>query len=59
MGCRPLALVRGGGGRVNPDKFPHGTSQQRRTWLTTGPRSGEPAGCATFSDPIRPRRLEA
>jgi predicted metalloprotease len=37
------------GGRVNPDSFTHGTSEQRRAWFETGYSSGEPADCDTFS----------
>ena len=36
-------------GRVDPDSFTHGTSEQRRTWFQRGYDSGDPADCDTFS----------
>lgn len=36
-------------GRVVPDSFTHGTSEQRRTWFKKGFLSGDPAVCDTFS----------
>jgi predicted metalloprotease len=35
-------------GRVAPDRFTHGTSQQRVEWFTRGLRSGDPDVCNTF-----------
>jgi hypothetical protein len=35
-------------GRVFPDKFTHGTSEQRVTWLRRGFDSGTPDACQTF-----------
>ncbi|RJQ77428.1 hypothetical protein D5S17_15920 [Pseudonocardiaceae bacterium YIM PH 21723] len=37
-----------GGGRVDPSKFSHGSSEQRKKWLKTGLQSGNPASCDTF-----------
>ena len=39
-------------GRVMPDSFTHGTSQERMTWLKRGIDSGDPAQCDTFSGSI-------
>lgn len=42
-------LQRLGGGRVMPERFTHGTSEQRATWLRRGLESGDPAACDTFA----------
>jgi predicted metalloprotease len=34
---------------VNPDSFTHGTSAQRKKWLTTGFTTGDATRCDTFS----------
>ena len=36
-------------GRVIPEQFTHGTSEQRQRWLTTGYTTGDPTRCDTFS----------
>jgi predicted metalloprotease len=41
-------LQREAGGRVVPDSFTHGTSQQRVKWFRTGFDSGDFNGCNTF-----------
>jgi uncharacterized protein len=42
-------LQRRSQGRVVPDAFTHGTSEQRMRWFQTGFRSGDPDSCDTFS----------
>ena len=42
-------LQRRAGGRVDPDSFTHGTSEQRTRWFEKGRASGDPADCDTFS----------
>jgi predicted metalloprotease len=41
-------LQRMGGGRVVPESFTHGTSQQRQEWFRRGLESGRPDACDTF-----------
>ncbi|QDZ06744.1 zinc metalloprotease [Sphingomonas panacisoli] len=36
-------------GRVVPDSFTHGTSEQRMTWLKRGIDTGDPGQCDTFA----------
>jgi predicted metalloprotease len=42
-------LQRMQGGRVAPERFTHGTSEQRAQWLRRGLESGDPDNCDTFS----------
>ncbi len=42
-------LQRASRGRVVPDAFTHGTSEQRARWLMAGMKSGDPNACDTFS----------
>jgi predicted metalloprotease len=42
-------LQKQGGGRVTPDSFTHGTSEQRVRWLRRGFESGSPSACDTLS----------
>jgi len=37
------------GGRIDPESFTHGTSEQRATWLRTGIQVGNPDACDTFT----------
>jgi predicted metalloprotease len=41
-------LQRQSGGRVVPDSFTHGSSEQRMRWLTTGLKTGQIQACDTF-----------
>jgi predicted metalloprotease len=36
-------------GRVSPESFTHGTSEQRMKWFRRGFESGDPRQCDTFS----------
>lgn len=42
-------LQRQSQGRVVPESFTHGTSEQRQRWFRTGLGSGDPDSCDTFS----------
>lgn len=46
-------LQQQGQGRVVPDSFTHGTSEQRYTWFKRGFDSGDPAQCNTFGNKIK------
>lgn len=43
------ALQQAAGGRVVPDSFTHGTSEQRQKWFNAGYKTGDPEACDTFS----------
>ena len=43
------ALQRASQGRVVPDSFTHGSSEQRQNWFYRGFKSGDPDQCDTFS----------
>jgi predicted metalloprotease len=44
-------LQRKSQGRVAPDSFTHGSSEQRMRWFRTGVTTGDPAACDTFRTP--------
>lgn len=46
------ALQRQAQGRVVPESFTHGSSEQRMRWLRVGLQTGDPAACDTFSGAI-------
>ena len=41
-------LQRKSQGRVMPDAFTHGSSEQRMAWFRKGSQSGDPDACDTF-----------
>jgi predicted metalloprotease len=45
-------MMRSAGGRVVPDAFTHGSSEQRVEWLRRGLASGRCEDCDTFATPV-------
>jgi len=43
-------LQRQATGKVDPDTFTHGTSEQRTAWFLAGFQSGDPASCDSFQE---------
>jgi hypothetical protein len=42
-----------GGGRVSPEAWTHGSSEQRVEWFRRGLESGDPEGCDSFAAGVR------
>jgi predicted metalloprotease len=45
-------IQRQGGGRIDPDSFTHGTSEQRVKWFRAGFDGGDPTACDTFKGDV-------
>jgi predicted metalloprotease len=41
--------IQGQSGRINPESFTHGTSEQRTNWFLRGFQDGQAASCNTFT----------
>ncbi|WP_020524537.1 KPN_02809 family neutral zinc metallopeptidase [Catelliglobosispora koreensis] len=46
------AIQKKSGTQVDESKFTHGTSEQRRSWFSTGYKSGDGKSCDTFSGAV-------
>ncbi len=43
-------IQRAAGRRVNPERWTHGSAQQRAAWFRRGLQTGDPSRCDTFND---------
>jgi hypothetical protein len=47
-------IMEASGLEVDPERFSHGSAEQRELWFTTGFESGDPESCRTFDGALAP-----
>jgi predicted metalloprotease len=47
-------ILESAGREVDPERFTHGSAEQRRTWFETGFTSADPEACRTFDGALAP-----
>jgi hypothetical protein len=48
-------IMEASGLEVDPERFNHGSAQQRELWFKTGFESGDPESCRPFDGALAPR----